>query len=121
MITKFLGRVFSGRMFKSAKPRIIPVGVHGISRDRIGSCALRTCDALQEAGYAAFVVGGAVRDLILGRAPKDFDVATNATPEEVHHRPPFPHRARVVRTGSGRSHDLPRPCRCGRRQPPGRG
>jgi poly(A) polymerase len=83
MITKFLGRVFSGRMFKSAKPRIIPVGVHGISRDRIGSCALRTCDALQEAGYAAFVVGGAVRDLILGRAPKDFDVATNATPEEV--------------------------------------
>jgi poly(A) polymerase len=59
------------------------VGVHGISRDRSGSCALRTCDALQEAGYAAFVVGGAVRDLILGRAPKDFDVATNATPEEV--------------------------------------
>ncbi len=83
MITKFLGRVFSGRMFKSAKPRIIPVAEHGITRERIGSCALRTCDALQEAGYAAFVVGGAVRDLILGRAPKDFDVATNATPEEV--------------------------------------
>ncbi len=83
MITKFLGRVFSGRMFKSAKPRIIPVATHGITRERIGSCALRTCDALQEAGYAAFVVGGAVRDLILGRAPKDFDVATNATPEEV--------------------------------------
>ena len=83
MITKFLGRVFSGRMFKSAKPRIIPVGTHGITRERIGNCALRTCDALQEAGYAAFVVGGAVRDLILGRAPKDFDVATNATPEEV--------------------------------------
>ena len=83
MITKFLGRVFSGRMFKSAKPRIIPVAEHGITRERIGSCALRTCDALQEAGYAAFVVGGAVRDLILGRTPKDFDVATNATPEEV--------------------------------------
>ena len=83
MITKFLGRVFSGRMFKSAKPRIIPVADHGITRERIGNCALRTCDALQEAGYAAFVVGGAVRDLILGRAPKDFDVATNATPEEV--------------------------------------
>lgn len=83
MITKLLGRVFSGRMFKSAKPRIIPVREHGITRDRIGSCALRTCDALQESGYAAFVVGGAVRDLILGRAPKDFDVATNATPEEV--------------------------------------
>jgi poly(A) polymerase len=83
MITKFLGRVFSGRMFKSAKPRIIPVAEHGITRERIGNCALRTCDALQEAGSAAFVVGGAVRDLILGRAPKDFDVATNATPEEV--------------------------------------
>ncbi len=83
MITKLLGHVFSGRMFKSAKPRIIAVGEHGITRDRIGNCALRTCDALQEAGYAAFVVGGAVRDLILGRDPKDFDVATNATPEEV--------------------------------------
>lgn len=83
MITKLLGRVFSGRMFKPAKPRIIAVREHGITRDRIGSCALRTCNALQEAGYAAFVVGGAVRDLILGRNPKDFDVATNATPEEV--------------------------------------
>ena len=83
MIKKLLGRVFSGRMFQSARPRIIAVGEHGITRDRIGSCALRTCDALQEAGYSAFVVGGAVRDLILGRDPKDFDVATNATPEEV--------------------------------------
>ena len=83
MITRLLGRVFSGRMFKSVKPRIIAVGEHGIRRDRIGSCALRTCAALQEAGYKAFVVGGAVRDLILGRDPKDFDVATDATPEEV--------------------------------------
>lgn len=83
MIAKLLGRVFSGRMFKSAKPRIIAVSEHGITRDRIGSCALRTCAALRESGYTAFVVGGAVRDLILGRAPKDFDVATNATPEEV--------------------------------------
>lgn len=83
MITKLLGRVFSGRMFKSAKPRVIAVREHGITRNRIGSCALRTCDALQEAGYSAFVVGGAVRDLILGRDPKDFDVATNATPEQV--------------------------------------
>ena len=83
MITKFFGRVFSGRMFKPAQPRIIAVREHGITRDRIGTCALRTCDALQEAGFAAFVVGGAVRDLILGRDPKDFDVATDATPEEV--------------------------------------
>jgi len=83
MITRLLGRVFSGRMFKPAKPRIISVREHGISRDRIGNCALRTCTALQEAGFAAFVVGGAVRDLLLGRDPKDFDVATDATPEEV--------------------------------------
>ncbi|MGE0557899.1 MAG: polynucleotide adenylyltransferase PcnB [Burkholderiales bacterium] len=83
MITRLLGRMFSGRMFRPAKPRIIPVREHGISRDRIGSCALRTCDSLQEAGYSALVVGGAVRDLILGRDPKDFDVATDATPEEV--------------------------------------
>jgi poly(A) polymerase len=38
---------------------------------------------LQEAGFKAFVVGGAVRDLLLGVKPKDFDIATNATPEEV--------------------------------------
>ncbi len=83
MIKKLFGRVFSGRLFKPAKPRIIAVREHGITRNRIGSCALRTCDTLQDAGFAAFVVGGAVRDLILGRDPKDFDVATDATPEEV--------------------------------------
>jgi len=83
MITKLLGRVFKARMLKSAKPRIIALAAHGIRREQIGSCALRVCDGLQEAGFSAFVVGGAVRDLILGRAPKDFDVATNAKPEEV--------------------------------------
>ena len=83
MITRLLGRVFSGRMFKPARPRIIAVREHGITRDRIGSCALRTCETLHKGGYAAFVVGGAVRDLLLGRDPKDFDVATDATPEEV--------------------------------------
>jgi poly(A) polymerase len=83
MITKLLGRVFSGRLFRGGQPRIIPLAEHGIGRERIGNCALRTCEALQQAGYQAFVVGGAVRDLILGRDPKDFDVATDATPEEV--------------------------------------
>jgi len=83
MITKLLGRVFSGRLFDGGKPKVIPLAEHGISRERIGSCALRTCEALQESGFKAFVVGGAVRDLILGRDPKDFDVATDATPEEV--------------------------------------
>jgi poly(A) polymerase len=44
---------------------------------------MRTCDTLQRAGYKAFVVGGGVRDSLLGLQPKDFDVATNATPEDV--------------------------------------
>src|SRR5260370_37417144 len=41
------------------------------------------CDALQNAGFQAYLVGGCVRDLLLGREPADFDVATNATPEQV--------------------------------------
>jgi len=57
--------------------------MHGISRDGISSAALKVTDGLQAAGYSAFVVGGAVRDLLLHRHPKDFDIATDATPEEV--------------------------------------
>ncbi|MGU4704039.1 polynucleotide adenylyltransferase PcnB, partial [Burkholderia cepacia] len=45
--------------------------------------AVRVTDTLQQAGFRAFIVGGAVRDLLLGIAPKDFDVATDATPTEV--------------------------------------
>ena len=83
MITKFLGKVFSGRMFKQRQPRIIPFEEHGIDRSRISSCAVRTTDTLQAHNFTAFVVGGALRDLVLGWQPKDFDVATSATPEEV--------------------------------------
>jgi poly(A) polymerase len=83
MIRRFLGRVFSGRLFRPAQPKIIPSRAHGIDRGAISSGALRTTQALQRRGFVAFVVGGAVRDLILGRRPKDYDVATNATPEEV--------------------------------------
>jgi poly(A) polymerase len=83
MITKFIGRVFSGRIFKSRQPRIVPYSVHGVARERISPCALRVTETLQRHGYAAFVVGGAVRDVLLSREPKDFDVATDATPEEV--------------------------------------
>src|SRR5690242_21132839 len=75
--------MFSGRLFGPSKPQILQVAAHGISRDAISSCALRTAQTLQRRGFAAFVVGGAVRDLILGRKPKDFDIATDATPEEV--------------------------------------
>ena len=68
-----------------AKPalRIIPREQHTISRKNISKAALRVLYRLNEAGYAAYLVGGAVRDLLLGGHPKDFDVATNATPDEV--------------------------------------
>ena len=86
MIKKFIQRVFGKDKqadSKKSKPRILKVAEHGIKRDMISPCALRTTDQLQQAGYQAFVVGGAVRDLLTGRAPKDFDVATDATPEQV--------------------------------------
>lgn len=66
---------------------------HGISRGAITTAALKVTDALQQAGFAGFIVGGAVRDLLLGRTPKDFDVATDATPEQVVAL--FP-RARII-------------------------
>ena len=65
-------------------PNIIPRAEHGISRSNISENALKVLYRLNKAGYAAFLVGGAVRDLLLGRHPKDFDVATDASPEEVH-------------------------------------
>ncbi len=63
--------------------RIIARAQHSISRKNISPGALRVLYRLHEAGYQAFLVGGAVRDLLLGGKPKDFDIATNATPEQV--------------------------------------
>jgi hypothetical protein len=65
------------------RPLIIPRSEHSISRSAISSNALKVLYRLKEAGYQGFLVGGAVRDLLLGIKPKDFDVATNALPEEV--------------------------------------
>ena len=62
---------------------VIPRGEHGISRKDISEAALRVIHGLQKAGFAAFLVGGCVRDLLLGLHPKDFDVATDAHPEDV--------------------------------------
>jgi poly(A) polymerase len=64
-------------------PRIIPRSDHPVSRSEISPNALRVLYRLKEAGYQGFLVGGCVRDIILGRHPKDFDVATDALPEEV--------------------------------------
>jgi poly(A) polymerase len=66
-----------------AEPRTIPRDQHAISRKDISPSALRVLYRLHESGFAAYLVGGAVRDLLLGEHPKDFDVATDATPEQV--------------------------------------
>ncbi len=63
--------------------RIVPRDQHIISRRNISKATLRVLYRLNEAGYTAYLVGGAVRDLLLGTQPKDFDIATSATPDEV--------------------------------------
>ncbi|MCP5245662.1 MAG: polynucleotide adenylyltransferase PcnB [Burkholderiales bacterium] len=85
MIRKFLHKVFKRKtsaVNTKTQLRIIPPNVHGINRGQISQCALKVTQGLQKAGFSAFIVGGAVRDLLLGLEPKDFDVATNATPEQ---------------------------------------
>lgn len=68
---------------KDTKPKIIPRPSHNVSRDEISQNALKVLYRLHNAGYQAFLVGGGVRDAILELHPKDFDVATDAHPEEV--------------------------------------
>jgi len=65
------------------QPLIVPRDGHPISRANISPSALKVLYRLKDAGFQAFLVGGAVRDLLLGLAPKDFDVATNAHPDQV--------------------------------------
>jgi poly(A) polymerase len=64
-------------------PRIVPRSEHSISRADVDKNALKVLYRLHNAGYKAFLVGGGVRDLMLGRRPKDFDVGTDARPNEV--------------------------------------
>ena len=66
-----------------SSPRIIPRDKHSISRGYIDPDALRVLYRLHKAGYKAYLVGGSVRDLMTGRTPKDFDVGTDARPQEV--------------------------------------
>ena len=73
----------SGRNDRDPSPVIIERSEHGISRANISENALKVLYRLSKAGYEAYLVGGGVRDLLLGREPKDFDVATDASPEEV--------------------------------------
>ena len=67
----------------SGEPARYSGSAEGVHRSDVSNAAIRTCETLQKAGYKAFIVGGAVRDLLLGLKPKDFDVATDATPDEV--------------------------------------
>ncbi|UAN48697.1 polynucleotide adenylyltransferase PcnB [Serratia sp. JSRIV001] len=62
---------------------VIPRDQHAISRKDISENALKVLYRLNKSGYEAYLVGGGVRDLLLGRKPKDFDITTNATPEQV--------------------------------------
>ncbi len=95
MIKKFISRLLG----KNDKPAeavpppepVIPLGVrvevataqHGIDPSLLDANAVRVVKTLKDAGFQAYVVGGAVRDLLVGMRPKDFDVATDATPEQV--------------------------------------
>ncbi|MBB3169314.1 polynucleotide adenylyltransferase PcnB [Simiduia aestuariiviva] len=67
------------------KKRVVPRDQHSISRANISRGALSAMKRLHAEGYEAYLVGGGVRDLLLGGDPKDFDIATSATPEQVRH------------------------------------
>ena len=85
MINKFIRRLFGAAHAapNNTSPLVLGSKQHAINPSLLSSNAVRVTNTLQQAGFKAFVVGGAVRDLLLGIKPKDFDVATNATPEEV--------------------------------------
>lgn len=68
---------------KSHVPLVVPRSQHSISRANISKQALKVLYGLKDAGFEAYLVGGGVRDVLLNRHPKDFDVATNAHPEQV--------------------------------------
>ncbi len=80
MIKRFIRRVLG---LDAPGPQRVPQSRHSVTRNAISPSALKVCDVLADRGYAAYVVGGAVRDILLGIAPKDFDVATNARPEQI--------------------------------------
>ncbi|HVL36458.1 MAG TPA: polynucleotide adenylyltransferase PcnB [Burkholderiales bacterium] len=80
MIKKFIRRVLG---LPSEAVQRVRRDKHGLAREAITPAAAKVCATLREAGYSGYVVGGAVRDLLLGITPKDFDVATDARPEQI--------------------------------------
>ena len=85
MIKKLIRKILGVRSAEQTprEPVILKAKEHGIDRSLVSPNAIRVTQTLQEAGFQAFIVGGAVRDLLTGVKPKDFDIATNATPEQV--------------------------------------
>jgi len=87
LIDKLLGKSAAAVAAPAGPPlgqRVeIPVSEHGIDPKLLDDNAVRVVRTLKEAGFDAYIVGGAVRDLLVGLKPKDFDVATDATPEQV--------------------------------------
>ena len=68
----------------SHKPQILSQDIHEVAQSNISTAALKVLQRLHQAGFDAYIVGGGVRDLILGEVPKDFDIATDALPEQAH-------------------------------------
>ncbi|MCF7529672.1 polynucleotide adenylyltransferase PcnB [Neisseria lisongii] len=84
MLKKWLHKMLPAKSGRpSVRKQIIPFREHRISAEMLSFAAEKVVSRLHEAGFQAYVVGGAVRDLLLGVEPKDFDVATDATPEQV--------------------------------------
>ena len=86
MFGRIVNRVrdmFAPRSVVVKNPRVISADEHRIDPALVSAEARATCEALKRRGFQAYIVGGAVRDLMLGVTPKDFDVATDATPEQV--------------------------------------
>ncbi len=90
MIKKLIKRLLGQADTASALPAVplgkrveVPAAEHGIDPQLLDANAVRVVRTLQDAGHQAYIVGGAVRDLLVGLRPKDFDVATDATPEQV--------------------------------------
>ena len=80
MIKRFIRRVLG---LSSETTLRVPREKHGLARERISPAAAKVCSVLRDAGFSSYVVGGAVRDLLLNIEPQDFDVATDARPEQV--------------------------------------
>jgi poly(A) polymerase len=111
-ITKLLGKPAGGNKARFGSRTEVPASVHRIDPNLVDERAINVTRTLQQAGFEAYIVGGAVRDLLLGLRPKDFDVATNATPEQVKglFRRAFiiGRRFRIVHVvyGRGREHEV---------------